>query len=77
MEPQSSLPYSQAPANCPYPEPTPSSPYNPFPLTAYEFEITAAILNTHILLIWKVQFMEKTAKGYASEIRFGNRWLRE
>ena len=31
MEPQSSLPYSQAPANCAYPESTPSSPYNPFP----------------------------------------------
>jgi hypothetical protein len=32
MEPQSSLPYSQAPATCPYPEPTPSSPHNPFSL---------------------------------------------
>ena len=32
MEPESLLPYSQAPATCPYPEPTPSSPHNPFPL---------------------------------------------
>ena len=32
MEPESSLPYSQAPANYPYPEPTPTSPHNPFPL---------------------------------------------
>ena len=32
MEPESSLPYSQAPAICPYPEPTPSSPHNLFPL---------------------------------------------
>jgi hypothetical protein len=31
-QPGSSLPYSQAPATCPYPEPTPSSPHNPFPL---------------------------------------------
>ena len=30
-QPESSLPYSQAPATCPYPEPTPSSPHNPFP----------------------------------------------
>jgi hypothetical protein len=30
MEPESSLQYSQAPATCPYPEPTPSSPHNPF-----------------------------------------------
>jgi hypothetical protein len=30
-EPESSLPYSQAPATCPYPEPTPSSPQNPLP----------------------------------------------
>ena len=32
MEPESSSPSSQAPATCPYPEPTPSSPHNPFPL---------------------------------------------
>ena len=31
MEPESSSPYSQAPATCPYPELTPSSPHNPFP----------------------------------------------
>ena len=30
MEPQSSSPYSQAPATFSYPEPTPSSPHNPF-----------------------------------------------
>ena len=35
MEPESSSPHSQAPANCPYPEPTPSSPHNPFPLPDY------------------------------------------
>jgi hypothetical protein len=28
MEPEGSLPYSQVPANCPYPEPTPSSPHH-------------------------------------------------
>ena len=27
-----SSPYSQVPATCPYPEPTPSSPHNPLPL---------------------------------------------
>ena len=32
METESSLPYSQAPATCPYPEPTPYSLHNPFPL---------------------------------------------
>jgi hypothetical protein len=32
MEPESSLPHSQVPATCPYPEPTPSSPHNPLPL---------------------------------------------
>ena len=30
--PEGSLPYSQAPATFSYPEPTPSSPHNPFPL---------------------------------------------
>jgi hypothetical protein len=29
MEPENSLPYSQVPATCPYPEPAPSSPHNP------------------------------------------------
>ena len=32
MEPESSSPYSQAPATCPYPEPTLFSPHNRFPL---------------------------------------------
>jgi hypothetical protein len=32
MEPEVSLPYSQVPATCPCPEPTPSSPHNPFQL---------------------------------------------
>ena len=31
MERRSSLPYSQAPATCPCPELTPSSPHKPFP----------------------------------------------
>jgi len=29
---EGSSPYSQVPAICPYPEPTPSSPHNPLPL---------------------------------------------
>ena len=32
MEPEGSLPYSQAPVTFSYPEPTQSSPHNPFPL---------------------------------------------
>ena len=32
MEPEGSLPYSQAPATCPYPEPARSSPYPDIPL---------------------------------------------
>ena len=32
LEPEGSSPYSQVPATCPYPEPTPSSPHNPVPL---------------------------------------------
>ena len=33
MEPESSLPYSQVSAICPYPEPTPPNPHNPLPLS--------------------------------------------
>ena len=32
LEPEVYSPYSQVPATCPYPEPTPSSPHNPLPL---------------------------------------------
>jgi len=32
MEPEGSLPYSQVPATCPYPEPARSSPYPHIPL---------------------------------------------
>ena len=32
LEPEGSSPYLQAPATCPYPEPTPSSPHNPLTL---------------------------------------------
>ena len=32
MEPEISLTYLQVPANSLYPEPTPSSPHNPFPI---------------------------------------------
>jgi hypothetical protein len=32
MEPEGSLPYSQAPATCPCPEPTPSNSHNPLQL---------------------------------------------
>ena len=31
LEPEGSSPYPQAPATCPYPEPTPSSPHNSLP----------------------------------------------
>jgi len=33
MELEGSLPHSQVPANCPYPEPTRSSPYPPHPIS--------------------------------------------
>jgi hypothetical protein len=34
-----------------------------FTITKYTFEITAAILITNILLIWKVEFMEVGCQG--------------
>ena len=51
MEPESSLPYSRAPATCPYPEPTPSSPHNPFPLPEVDISSknpqTSNFMKTH------------------------------
>ena len=37
MEPEGSLPHSQAPATCPYPKPDQSSPYLPISLLEYQF----------------------------------------
>ena len=46
MEPESSLPHSQAPATCPYPEPTPSSPTQPLPTSSKSI----LILSSHLRL---------------------------
>jgi hypothetical protein len=46
MEPEGSLQYSQVPATCPYPEPTPSSPHNPLQNHGH----TPKILNTYCFL---------------------------
>ena len=35
MKPEGSLPHSQVPATCPYPEPARSSPYSHIPLPEY------------------------------------------
>jgi hypothetical protein len=39
MEPEGSLPYSQVPATCPYPEPTPSSPHDPLQLPEHSSSV--------------------------------------
>ena len=46
MEPEGSLPHSQASANCPYPEPARSSPYTPHPTSCRSI----LILSTHLRL---------------------------
>ena len=46
MELESSLPHSQVPATCPYPEPARSSPYAPHP-TSWRFIL---ILSSHLRL---------------------------
>ena len=42
------------------------------PVTTYKFEITATILITNILLIWRVQFMEIGCQGVGKWKKFGN-----
>ena len=44
MEPEGSLPHSQVPATCPYPEPAPSSPYPPHPTSRRSI----LILSSHL-----------------------------
>ena len=44
LEPEGSSPYSQVPATCPYPEPTPSSPHNPRPLPEDPYKIIIHLL---------------------------------
>jgi hypothetical protein len=43
MEPESSLPHSQAPATCPYPEPAQSSPNTPIPSPEWSVLILSPI----------------------------------
>jgi hypothetical protein len=45
-----------------------------FTVTTYKFEITATILITNILLIWRVQFMETGCKGESKRKQAGNHW---
>jgi hypothetical protein len=47
MEPQSSLPYSQVPATCPYPEPAPSS-------QTKEYLMTMTIIISEVIWPWYV-----------------------
>ena len=47
MEPDGSLPHSQVPATCPYPEPARSSPYPPHPTSRRSI----LILSFHIIAI--------------------------
>jgi hypothetical protein len=62
MEPQSSLPHSQVPATCLYPQPAQSSPYP-----------TSNFLKIHlniILLMWKI----RRAPNKASKGQIGFNW---
>jgi hypothetical protein len=45
MEPESSLPYSQVPATCPYPEPAPSITHNPLPLPEDQSHLSLGLPN--------------------------------
>jgi hypothetical protein len=49
MEPEGSLPYSQVPATCPYPEPTPFSPHNPLQLPEKSILISSSHLRLGLL----------------------------
>ena len=47
-EPEGSSPYPQAPATCPYPEPTPSSPHNSLPLHEDPSSGSFCLQKTHL-----------------------------
>ena len=49
MEPEGSLPHSQVPATCPYPEPAGSSPYPPHPTTWRSVLIFSSHLRQRLL----------------------------
>jgi len=48
MEPESSFPYSQVPATCPYPEPARSSPYPHIPLPEDPSSALNRLLTFHV-----------------------------
>jgi hypothetical protein len=51
MEPKSSLPYSQVPATCPYPEPAPSSPI-PYCYEAYVYFVVYNYVSQITVFTW-------------------------
>ena len=83
MEPESSLPQSQVPAICPYPEPARSSQHHHFPLSEDEADVqeiinnmkNAVLLNVaHSCLLERYQHFWKT---YFLHLLGGSTFLRD
>jgi hypothetical protein len=65
MEPESSLPYLQVPATCPYPKPTPSSPYNP--LQTLKIHLNIILSSTPGFPHWPLSLTFSKKDRYISE----------
>ena len=57
MEPEGSLPHSEVPATCPYPEPARSSPYPHVPLHKGQLLLTSYIIvDPYFSWLWSGYF---------------------
>jgi hypothetical protein len=78
MEPEGSLPHSQLPATCPYPEPARSSPYPHTPLPNIHLNII--LPSTPLSPKWSLSFMfahqnPLTKKIVYEDIKAGTRLI--
>jgi hypothetical protein len=75
MEPESSLPHSQVPATCPYPEPARFSPQHhiPLPEDTLVTTLTTFFTDWAVLLVYLYFFLTKRAAYF----RFSSLYLDE
>jgi len=64
LEHEGSSPYTQMPATCPYPEPTPSSPHNPLPLPEDSSYYYPPICVWVSPMVFNKYYVDKTGGGW-------------
>jgi hypothetical protein len=77
MEPESSLPYSQVPATCPYPEPALSSPHSPSHFLKIPLNIILPSTTVLIKFVWNIFKVNSSAGNLFKVVEVDkNSWVK-